>query len=137
VFSLKPTKNRIANFTYKSTWDTLESTPGPIANSVDDLTLLMDVLVDPKNITDPDVYPLKTRNPIVFNQKLKIGYYVDDEIMRASPTTQRAVSIAVRTLEARGHELVPFKIPDPHQAFILLSKMYNHKKVICIIMKSL
>ena len=44
-------------------------------------------------------------------RKLRIGYYEDDGFFPTTPGIRRAIQTAKSSLEASGHELVPFHPP--------------------------
>ena len=48
---------------------------------------------------------------VLFVSKMKVGYYVDDGFMAASPACARAVMVAVDALRADGHTVVEFVAP--------------------------
>jgi amidase len=52
--------------------------------------------------------------------KLRIGYYVDDGFMPASPACQRVVMQVVESLKAAGHEVFPFQPPNVTTAMKVL-----------------
>ncbi|KAI8910106.1 amidase signature domain-containing protein [Gorgonomyces haynaldii] len=131
LYCLKPTLNRLSFLTLQSTWDTLESVPGPMTRSLQDLTHLFRVMVSCER-KDPTIVPLPFDNlkyESSLQKTMTIGYVLDDDIMRASPACKRAVMRCVRALTEQGHTLVPVKIPDSQGAMILLSKLYSPSKV--------
>jgi amidase len=68
---------------------------------------------------DPDVVRLPWQT-ITLQPKLRIGYYVDDGFMPASPACQRVVMQVVESLKAAGHEVFPFQPPNVTTAMKVL-----------------
>lgn len=66
--------------------------------------------------------------PLVFDDsncervRLRIGYYTEDGWFPSVPAVKRAVLKAKSILEAAGHELGPFSIPEPDRAMHLILK---------------
>ena len=95
-------------------------TAGPIARSVADLAAVMRVFwAHGRNKMfeqDPFVVPMPFSESSLKDQRpLRIGYYVHDGWFDASPSYARAVEMAADELVARGHVVVPFTVPDPHE----------------------
>jgi fatty acid amide hydrolase len=62
---------------------------------------------------DPRVPPLPWQDPAAIEvEKLRVGTYVDDGVLKASPAVARAVEAAASALRARGCQVVPFDPPD-------------------------
>lgn len=80
----------------------LPDSAGPIARSVSDLVLAMDVLGAP--VPDASVHGLV------------IGIYDDDRFMAASASVRRAAHLAGSVLESAGARVVQFDPPDPQEA---------------------
>jgi amidase len=53
-----------------------------------------------------------------------IGFYVDDQVIRACPTARKAVFKAVNVLHQQGHTVIRFQPPCPKKALLLLAKLY-------------
>lgn len=90
-----------------------------MARTVDDLTFAARTMVE-HFVTDlashgvcqaENIVPLPWREPTL-PKRLKIGYWVDDGAVRASPAAQRAVRETVAALEKEGHELVEWRPPN-------------------------
>lgn len=90
-----------------------------MARNVDDLTFASKAMIDAviENIADHDyvqvenVVPLPWREPNL-PKRMRIGYWLDDGVVRASPAAQRAVREVVAALEKEGHELVQWQPPN-------------------------
>lgn len=87
---------------------------GPLAKSVEDLNLMMNVLLS-QHVLESDVKlpPLPWKDDIVKESaKRRIGYVVSDPFFEASPANKRAVLEAVRALREAGHECVEVSLPN-------------------------
>jgi len=80
----------------------LPDSAGPIARTVADLKLAMDVLGAP--VADASV------------EGLVVGMYDDDGFMAASAAMRRAVHLAANALESAGARVVPFEPPAVQEA---------------------
>ena len=81
---------------------TLPDSAGPIARTVADVKLAMDVLGAPV--------------PRATVERLVIGMYDDDGFMTASAAVRRAVRLAASALESAGARVVPFEPPAVQEA---------------------
>lgn len=84
-----------------------------MGRNVDDLALLMKVWLDP-NIPKLDpvcIYKPFDHAEYTNNRPLRVGYYVDDGFVPASPACQRAVLTAVNALKGAGHTVEEFVPP--------------------------
>lgn len=121
---LKPTLDRWSNRGSNGALtgqETIRSQVGPMARSVRDLVLLF-LALDPRSMAteDPLVPPMPLRDPREIDVRtLRVGYYVDDGIIRPSTAVGRAVSESVKALEGRGVRVVPFAPPDVRDAMSL------------------
>ena len=114
---IKPTTNRLSmrghwQFpAFPAGW----SQPGPIARSVDDLELALQILTPVQGETaDPMVPPVPLRpSSEVDVSQLRIGFYDNDTLFRPSPAIRRAVQESVDSLQDAGATLVPFECPRP------------------------
>lgn len=119
VYGLKPTTGRLSNDDFPpdlldAGQETIIPQPGPIARSVADIRLAMEVfaatsrkpthdLVPPVPWSDPD--DVKVEN-------LRIGFYTDNGYFQASPALRRAVEEAAESLKGLGVSITPFTPPD-------------------------
>lgn len=108
-------------------FEAVESTLGPIANSVEGCVAFSRGVLDQRPWdSDASVVPLPWREESVHivktnnskyqlselggpDAKLTIGYYDFDGTVHVSPPTVRAVKEAVDALKAAGHTVVPWK----------------------------
>ena len=127
VYALKPTEHRFPNddtpldrgyFGGLAGFEGFVQQPGPLARSVDDLKLLMDVLLKeplPGALPAPwDGGPLRDEV-----KGLTIGFFTDNGLFPASPAIRTAVEDAARALEGLGARVVPFAPPDPVKGIAL------------------
>jgi fatty acid amide hydrolase len=84
---------------------------GPLARTVADLRLAMEVLADPV--------------PEAHIEGLVIGLYDDDGFMPASAAIRRAVHQAAQALEAAGAHIVPFEPPGVLDALDLFYGLFT------------
>ncbi|XP_054837291.1 vitamin D3 hydroxylase-associated protein-like [Eublepharis macularius] len=114
---LKPTGNRLSTRGLASPIGGMKSvtaTIGPIARNVDSLVLSMKALLcDEMFHLDPSVPPIPFNEEMYNNSKpLRIGYYEDDGYFQPSPSMRRAVRETKHLLQAAGHTLIPFVLPQ-------------------------
>ena len=114
--ALKPTARRLSLQGFRPSVPGQEAIPavaGPMAQHVEDLVLVLRELWTPEAWSrDADLVPVAFDEPEVRNNgKLKVGYYIDDGFVAASPACQRAVLEAVEALRKDGHTVVEFKPP--------------------------
>nr|XP_014342442.1 PREDICTED: fatty-acid amide hydrolase 1-like [Latimeria chalumnae] len=117
ICGLKPTEHRFSKQLVRVAvpgQKSLVSMLGPMARDVDSLALCMKaVLCQDMFDLDPSVPPLPF-NDEVYNskKKLRIGYYDRDGFWLPHPGMRRAVMETKKLLEAAGHTLVQFPLPD-------------------------
>ncbi|KAG0144560.1 hypothetical protein CROQUDRAFT_672323 [Cronartium quercuum f. sp. fusiforme G11] len=117
-YSLKPCGGRIPQTGMRVTnpgYTEIVAVVGPMARCVDDLALAMEILTD-----NPDhlrrslgLIPLRFRPELIqasTERPLRLGFFTDDKLIRASPACQRAVFETVERLRARGHECVEIDV---------------------------
>lgn len=130
ICALKPTSRRLTTVGVNSVckYGTVHLRPvvGPMASRVDLLTDSMRALLCPFMFNlDPRVVPLPFREDIYASKKpLRIGYYARFEskyCLLPVPAVDVAVRRAKAILEAKGHEVVTFDLPDPDKCFQLVS----------------
>ncbi len=117
IAGLKPTAQRLSTLGCPSAFDGLEAMsvqPGPLARSVADLALAMQVLAAPGlEQLDPQVPPVPWPDmDQVDVTKLRVGYWSDDGVFRASPAVRRAVDEAAAALQNAGVTVEPFTPPQ-------------------------
>lgn len=67
---------------------------------------------------DSEAVPMKWQE-VTLPTKLKLGYFIDTDLLRVVPAVRRAMNEAIEKLKAAGHELVEFPIDDGMEFFTL------------------
>ena len=124
IQGLKPTAGRLTNFDSRPgffSWGLMEAMPpqaGPMARSVDDLALAMDVLAAPGlERIDPSVPPVPWPDwKDVSISGLRIAMVTDDGYFQASPAIRRVVSEAGEALSKQGAHVELWSPPDVSEA---------------------
>lgn len=121
ICGIKPTARRLTAKGFKRSspgQDNIVGAPGPMAKSVDDLAQLMRVWLNPKVMQlDAQVFFKPFNDQIYLSRsKLKIGYYINDGFIEASPACQRAVKLTVEQLQKRGHSVTLWNPPHVAEA---------------------
>jgi len=121
---LKPTVDRISNLGLGAAipgQEVIRGQIGPMARFTRDLVLLLDV-VSPKRCAalDPRVPALPIGDPDEIDpQKLTVGFFVDDGVVRSSRAVARAVLRAKDALVDAGVTVIPYD--PPHTEEILFT----------------
>ncbi|KAF8325793.1 amidase signature enzyme [Cantharellus anzutake] len=132
VYSIKPTPGRITHHGVADPYPGFEAIPvcfGPMGRSVADIKLSCEALFGKSRARVPLPFR-KELNLLPHGKKLRIGYYLSDGIVKASPSCQRAVIQTVKALRAAGHECVLFGPPNVLEAmriFIALTAADGYK----------
>ena len=123
IQGLRPTSGRLTNLDsppelFFPGMDAVVLDPGPMARTVADLELAMQVLAAPGlEKLDPKIPPVPWPDPHAISIKgLRIGMFEDDGYWPASPALRRAVREAAEILTERGAIIEPFADPDPEAA---------------------
>lgn len=123
VHGFKPTTGRLTNDDFPRDLlgygqEAILPQPGPIARTVADLTLAMEVFATTSmNPTIDNVPPVPWTNPATVSVRgMRVGYYTDNGLFSASPALRRAVEEAATALRSMGAETVPVAAPDPVEA---------------------
>lgn len=123
VHGFKPTTGRLTNDDFPGDLlgygqEAILPQPGPIARTVADLALAMEVFTKTSMYTTIDnVPPVPWTDPATTPVKgMRIGYYTDNGLFSASPALRRAVEEAAGALRSMGAETVPVDAPDPFEA---------------------
>lgn len=122
VHGLKPTSTRLTNADFApgllgAGQEVFIPQPGPIARSVADLGLAMELFAATSLAHTSDVVPpVPWPDPgSVRVRDLHIGVYTDNGMYPASPAIVRAVEEAGTALESLGARVSPVPPPDPHE----------------------
>ena len=126
INGLKPTSGRLTNEDTPTATvigalfgqEAILGQPGPMARTVADLRLAMDVLVG-TSIETPSlsVPPVPRPDPeAVSVGGLRVGMYTDSGVFPAAPAVRRAVEEASEGLRSRGAQVEPVTPPDLEEA---------------------
>jgi fatty acid amide hydrolase len=123
IHGLKPTSGRLTNegvpgHLFATGQEAILAQPGPMARTVADLGLAMEVLAAPAPRATIDLVPPvpwpDSRDIQV--KRLRIGVYTDNSFFPASPALRRAVEEATDAMRARGAGVEPIAPPDAAEA---------------------
>ena len=89
---------------------------GPMARTIDDLSLLFEVLSgqDPVDPVSPPISHRRRSLPEV--KRLRVGYFEEDGLIPVTPETRQAVQDAARALQKQGFDVHPFRPRGLEQA---------------------
>ena len=132
IHGLKPTSFRLTFFdtrpgVFPGGQEVIVPQPGPMARSVADLALAMEVLATPGGERiDPSIPPVPWRNPAdVSVNALRIAVYTDDGYFKASPAIRRVVEEAARALRATGAQVEPWTPPNVGEGVRLFFSIFT------------
>ncbi len=91
---------------------------GPMARTVDDLTLALEVLNGGRGPTADPRTPLGYVSAVDVS-RLRVGYFTDDGVLPVAPAVKRAVVEAAGMLAGRGAEVIEWRPPQPERALDL------------------
>jgi fatty acid amide hydrolase len=117
ICGLKPTLDRLPMRGYRTVLagqEVVRGMGGPMGRTVGDLALFFRAL-DPRRASELDarVPPLPWEEPeSVRLEGTRVGFFVDDGVLAASPAIARAVARAAEALRARGCEVQAFEPPE-------------------------
>ena len=98
---------------------------GPLARSVEDLTLALQVLAGPDG-RDPRCAPAPLGDPAAVKLgALRVAYYADNGTLAATPETARAVSDAATALRDAGATVAEARPDRAEQAFELFARLFG------------
>ncbi|KAK1691363.1 amidase signature domain-containing protein [Colletotrichum godetiae] len=116
LYGLKPTVGRIP-FDESSKWEFLAPpVAGPLASSLSTIETFMDGILSCEPWRqDPTLLPIPWRKELAAkpDRPLKIGYYINDNIVRVQPPIEMAILAVVDSLKAAGHSLIEWD-PTSH-----------------------
>ena len=120
VCGLKPTAHRLTTLDIPpepfSAQEALIAQPGPIAATVEDLALAMEILAahQPEG-SDGVVPPVPWPGPASSVDGLGVGWFDDNSLFTPSPAIRRAIGEATGMLASHGARVVPVQPPDAGQ----------------------
>ncbi|CAI9725354.1 Hypothetical predicted protein [Octopus vulgaris] len=128
IYGLKTTITRVGTGSLSiaaEKQDLIHPSIGPMAQTADGLIIAAKALFS-KNVfeMDPRIAPIEFQNHLFEGKKnLRIGYYVTDNTVSSIPACRRAVLMAKKALEAKGHTVVEFTPPRILYALCLASRI--------------
>jgi len=128
ICGLKPTPGRIpstGHFPVSAGPFALLGVVGPMARTVDDLQMLLEVMAGPDD-GDPSSAPVPLKR-IGFDdlKQIRIGYFEDDGRTPVTPETRAAVRSAAEGLARAGLQVIPFRPEGLEQARDLWWKLFG------------
>ncbi|MFI5274061.1 MAG: amidase [Ktedonobacterales bacterium] len=126
ICGIRPTAGRlpdVSDFGMAPGQTAIASQVGPIARTVDDLTLALDIL---NGGAAPAVEPPRPLGDStqVDVAALRVAYFSDDGILTPAPAVRRAVAEAAGILAGRGAQVVEWRPPQVQQAADLLFGLF-------------
>jgi fatty acid amide hydrolase len=126
IHGLKPTSRRLTNDDNPAHLlafgqEAIIAQNGPLARTVADISLAMEILASPTVERTTDLIPpiLWPDSSIISIAGLRIGMYTDDGYFPAAPAIRRATEDGAEALRARGAEVESFAPPDVAKAIQL------------------
>lgn len=128
ICGIKPTTLRLTNAAVRDNLRGMEAIrpqSGPLARTVEDLTLALRVLCEPEpGVIDPQVAPVPLGDPAMVSiSQLRIGMWTDDGHFPPAPALCRAVEESAAALRALGAQVVNFHPPDVPRAVDLFFQL--------------
>lgn len=114
VYGLKPSARRFAHKSRgiaQGSPEIIAPVNGPLARCVDDLEIISRIWAEEGTKYEPEAIPMPWKE-VTLPSKLKLGYFVDTDLLRVTPPVRRAMNEVFEKLKAAGHELVPFTIDE-------------------------
>ncbi|ODN90188.1 amidase [Cryptococcus wingfieldii CBS 7118] len=123
ICGLKPVAGRWPQNGNRSSvkgFEGIKGVVGPMGRTVDDLIFstrsVFNTIHEPSTeLPGEQLLPIAWRE-VELPKKLKVGYWVDDHAIKASPACARAVLESVQALKKAGHEVIAFDPPDVPEA---------------------
>ncbi|KZL74877.1 hypothetical protein CI238_07520 [Colletotrichum incanum] len=116
LYGLKPTVGRLP-FDESRKWEFIAPpVAGPLARNLSTIETFMDgILAGEPWRRDPSLLPIPWRKELSGKPEkpLKIGYYINDKVIRVQPPIEKAVQIVIDSLQAAGHTLIEWD-PSTH-----------------------
>ena len=113
---------RVGNVSAQPGQEGIKAVYSPMTQTLPALIHMMKSIIDMKPWTyDHTVDPIPWRE--CPSKKLKIGYYMDDGVIRSSPACARALETSVEAMKKAGHEVVVFTPPSPFEGLKIASNL--------------
>lgn len=132
IHGLKPTTGRLTNegvpaHLFATGQEAIVAQPGPVARTIADLRLAMEVLAAPWPKASVDlVPPVPWPDPTAVEVGgMRVAMVTDNGFFPASPALRRAVEEAAEALRARGAQVETFAPPDVAEAVRLYVSIFT------------
>ena len=110
LYGLCPTIGRVPNReSGRSQKYVVAPVAGPMANSLASIEMFMEAYSEIRPWeSDPQIFPIPWRRELAIppRRPLKIGYVIDDGVVRCQPPIQRAMREMIEKLRRAGHDVV-------------------------------
>jgi len=123
IWSIRPTIDRFSYLNVENSFanqETIASTIGPMANSLEDLEYFSKNLlnIDYQWVNDPKVVPIPWKNNVEIPNKLAFGFMKWNKITMPHPPIMRIMEIVKNSLIKQGHEIIEWEPPISHQELL-------------------
>ncbi|KAI9296789.1 amidase signature enzyme [Neoconidiobolus thromboides FSU 785] len=131
IYCFKPTSGYLptkGSFKFQSGQGYVKPTPGPMTNSMENLSLLVETLLMAKNRqkVDPSCIPIsKGDEDIINDKKVRFGYYSSYGKLPTTPAVERGVLETVKALKDQGYEVIEIDPLPIDQVFNTTSKIFG------------
>lgn len=137
LYGIRPSSGRLPYEGMANSMDgqnSILSVVGPLAHSARSLRLVIKGLLSQQPwLHDPLVHEIPWREDqekqmldLLNTSKLAFGIYKNDGIVTPHPPVQRALGIAVKTLEKMGHKVIEWKPPSHGRGNDIIGKVYMY-----------
>ena len=135
LYGIRPSSGRLPYEGMANSMDgqnSVLSVVGPLATSARSLRLVIKALLSQQPwLHDPLVHEIPWREDqeketldLMKNSKLAFGICKTDGIVTPHPPVQRALDIAVKTLEKMGHKVIEWKPPSHQRGIDIIAKIW-------------
>jgi Asp-tRNA(Asn)/Glu-tRNA(Gln) amidotransferase A subunit family amidase len=128
IYSFKPTHGRVPTIGNRFSVPGQAAIPGicgPMASSVKALVEFTRALGE-RHVRDYHVRAVAfDEKEFSSERKLRVGYYVHDGFIEASPACRRAVQLSVDAMKKCGHQVIEWVPPDVPAGILLFLQLIN------------
>ncbi len=128
VTTIKPTSGRVPRtghiFPFGGVLDSFQQI-GPIARSVEDLSMILPIIAGPDHI-DPAIVPMPFYDTAdVDLTSLRVAFHSDNGIMSPSPETDKVVRAAAALLDGKGSTVTEIRPNGIEESYDLMIKLLS------------
>ena len=128
IATIKPTSGRVPRtghiLPFGGVLDSFQQM-GPMARSVDDLSLVLPIIAGPDDI-DPGIVPMALGDPKEVDlANLRIAFHSDNGIISPSPETEKAVREAAALLDGEGLIITEIRPDGIEQSYDLMIELLS------------